>query len=276
MLKEMSKVYNEDYAIGINNLYESYGEFVDVVITSPPYAEQRKHQYGGIKAKDYPQWTLDWFDSVGKVLKDEGSIFFNIRPNIKGGEVSDYVEKTITLLRENGWILCETIIWIKPDCPPLGSTRRPRRSWEYVYWFSRSGKPNSTPKNGGKPSNRIGFENSKFEQGNKSHIHAGQNDSKIGIARVQDIIIAGTGNVEKGFSHSAMFPPDIPEYCINLTCPEDGIVLDPFMGSGTTMRQSMRMKKGFVGFDTDEVAYEEAFNSLELLSKEFSTKWNQD
>lgn len=176
----MSMIYNEDCKTGFKNLAESYGKFVDVVITSPPYAQQRKNQYDSISEKDYPLWTLEWVTECEKILKDNGSIFINIRPHIKNGAISDYVLKTRLLLRENGWKECEEIIWIKPDSPPLGSINRPRRSWEHILWFSKSNTPYVDVKKGGSVSDRIGFENSKFEHGGKSHIHAGQNDSKTG------------------------------------------------------------------------------------------------
>lgn len=269
LLISQSRLYNEDCMRGINNLSESYGKFVDCAITSPPYAQQRKNQYGGVKEEDYPQWTLEWMSAVEKVLKEDGSVFINIRPHIKNGQISDYVLKTRLLLRENGWIENEELIWIKPDSPPLGSIHRPRRAWEHILWFSKTSKPFCRPKNNGNVSSRVGFEGDKFEHGGDSHIHAGQKPAKVGISRHRDYIECGTGMVEKGYSNSAMFPPQVPEYLINLSCSEDGIVLDPFMGSGTTMRQAVRMNRGFVGFDTSDKDYDEAHNSLmEIINKQ--------
>lgn len=274
MLISQSRLYNEDCKIGLHNLAESYGKFADCIITSPPYAEQRKKQYGGVSEGDYPQWTLEWMSIAEKCLKNEGSIFINIRPHIKNGQISDYVLKTRLLLRENGWCENEELIWIRPDSPPLGSIHRPRRAWESILWFSKTRKPFCRPKNNGKASNRIGFEGDKFEHGGDSHIHAGQTLAKQGVARHRDYVECGTGQVEKGFSNPAMFPPDIPEYLINLCCPDNGIVIDPFMGSGTTVRQAVRMGRGFVGFDLSSVDYDEANQSiveliqnLELQSK---------
>lgn len=268
ILKSMSMIYNEDCNLGFDNLSQSYGKFVDVVITSPPYAEQRKNQYTSINEKDYPMWTLQWVNSCEKILKDEGSIFINIRPHIKNGVISDYVLKTRLLLRENGWKECEELIWIKPDSPPLGSICRPRRSWEHILWFSKTSKPYVDVKKGGSISSRIGFENSKFEHGGSSHIHAGQNNSKVGKARIKDYIECGTGRVEKGLGHPAMFPRELPSYLINMACPTNGIVLDPFMGSGTTMRECVNKDVGFLGFEIDGEYFNIASKSLydEIIS----------
>lgn len=267
MFKDMSKIYNEECQKGMLNLANSYGKFADCIITSPPYAEQRKNQYGGINEKDYPHWTLEWMNIAETLLKEDGSILINIRPHLKDGQISDYILKTRLLLRENGWIENEELIWIKPDSPPLGSIKRPRRAWESILWFSKCKNPYCNTKSESNISNRIGYENNKFEEGGTSHIHAGQNKAKVGFARFKDYIECGTGRVEKGFSNSAMYPPEISEYLVNLFCPKDGIVVDPFMGSGTTIRQSIRMNRGFVGFEVKDRDFQEADDSILKLIK---------
>lgn len=52
--------------------------------------------------------------------------------------------------------------------------------------------------------------------------------------------------------HIAMFPQSLPEFCISAGCPEGGIVLDPFMGSGTTAIVAKRLGRKFIGFDINE------------------------
>lgn len=74
---------------------------------------QRAYQYGGVKEKDYPQWTVDWMRLLKPKLKADASVCINIRPNIKNGEISDYVLKTRLALRADGWKECEELIWIK-------------------------------------------------------------------------------------------------------------------------------------------------------------------
>lgn len=258
MFKDMSRVYLGDCVEVSKELSERYGSFIDCVITSPPYAQQRKNQYGGINEADYPQFTLDWLNGIEPLLKENANIFINIRPHIKNGEISDYVLKTRLLLRENGWVECEEIIWYKPDSPPLGSVNRPRRAYEHILWFSRTNKPYCNPKAVGQESSRLGFESNKFEHGGKSHIHAGQSKSKSGISRGTDVIIAGTSKVEKGIKHPAMFPKEIPDYLIKLGCPENGFIFDPFSGSGTTIRAAIDNNVGFLGTELDKAYYYES------------------
>ena len=265
MIGFSSMVYNEDCVVGAKTLQENNNGAVNVVITSPPYAEQRKNSYGGVNENDYPRFTVEWMESIKPLLTDDGSVFIIIRPHIKNGQISDYVLKTRLALREAGWVECEEIIWIKPDSAPLGSVNRPRRAWEHILWFSKTPKPYVDVKKGGNESNRIGFENDKFEHGGKSHIHGGQNKSKQGKARVRDYIECGTGKVEKGHSHPAMYPRELVKYLIDLACPSNGVVLDPFMGSGTTARECISNNVGFLGFEKNEQYYLGCIKSLKHM-----------
>ena len=247
---ELNKIYYTDCLEGIKQLDNNS---VSLVITSPPYAMQRKFQYGGINEKDYPEWTLKWMEELRPKLKDDASVCINIRPHIKNGEISDYVLRTRLALRENGWKECEELIWIKTTSPPMGSTERPRRAWESILWFSKTNKPKCYPKACGTESNRIGFSGSKFEEGGTSHIHAGQKPpTQKGVARCVDYIAVGTKKKKKGYNHPAMFPPEIPEYIIKMMTDEGDLVVDPFIGSGTTGRVAEKLNRNWVGFEINE------------------------
>src|SRR4051812_17092187 len=91
---------------------------INAVITSPPYAEQRKKQYGGVSEADYPTWTVEWMSAIWDRLTDDGNVAIVIRPHLKNGQISDYVLRTRLALREAGWRECEELIWIKPGSPP--------------------------------------------------------------------------------------------------------------------------------------------------------------
>jgi len=234
-------------------------ESIDLIFTSPPYAEQRKNQYGGISEINYPKWTVIWMKEVKRILKDKGSVGIVIRK----GVISRYVLNTRMALWEDGWVEPEELIWIKPSSPPLGSTKRPRRAWEHILWFSKDGNVYCDPKASGKISNGIGFKSNKFEHGGSSHIHGGQNDPKMGISRCRDYVEVGTGKIERGINHPAMFPMDLPEYMIKLCCPINGVILDPFMGSGTTMIASQNLKRKCIGIEKDLKYFKMAYKRLE-------------
>jgi len=227
---------------------------VNLTLTSPPYAQQRNGHYKGISEAEYPDWTVRWMSQLWDKLADDGSVLIVIRPNVKDGGISDYVLRTRLVLREDGWKECEELIWFKPDAPPLGSNRRPRRTWESILWFSKTGKPYTNLTAFGKQSNRLGFAGSlRFGVGNGSPISNGQRvDLKNGIARCPDVFVAPVGTNDKGIQHPAVFPVSLAEQLIQVFSRNGDLVLDSFCGSGTTGVAARKLGREFVGFDTSK------------------------
>ena len=221
---------------------------VDSVVTSPPYAMQRKSTYGGVPEKDYPEWTVAWMQEVWRVLKDDGSVIINIRPHIKNGQISDYVLHTRMALREAGWAELEELIWHKKGGAPLGSTRRPRRSWESLLWFGKHGRVYCDPKAAGLVSERVGIEGGR----NGPHISNNWTDMQTGIARVPDVVEMSTrlnANSNGLNDHPAPFPWQLAEWCGRLITPPGGTILDPFTGSSSTGVAAIKNGWNFIGID---------------------------
>jgi site-specific DNA-methyltransferase (adenine-specific) len=243
---------------------------IQAVITSPPYAMQRK-LYQGVTEKDYPQWTVDWMQKLDGKLKGDGSVLIVIRPNISNGEVSDYVLRTRLAVREAGWKECEELIWYKPDGPPLGSTKRPRRAWEKILWFSKTGKPfvdlyacgnkNSTRTGGFEGSNRFG-------EGGDSPIAANQNRNglKRGTSRITDVITSCICHIERGVMHPAMYPPTLVDFLVKTFSREGDTVLDPFGGSGQTAMSCVRNNRDYCLIDNNEEYIELAKDRIKSIS----------
>ena len=219
-------------------------------ITSPPYAEQRANIYGGVSESTYPAWTVEWMDSLSPKLTADGSVLIVIRPNIKKGQISDYVLKTRLALREKGWIECEELIWYKSDAPPLGSLYRPRRAWESILWFSKNRNPfvdlyacgNTKSKNTGgfKGSKRFGAEVISKTQ---------TWEVEEGTSRVSDVFTAYISNIEKGLMHPAMYPNTLSDQLVKTFSAPGDTVIDPFVGSGTTMTSALLYKRNYCGID---------------------------
>ena len=222
---------------------------VDLVVTSPPYANQREKQYGGIDEKKYPFWTVRWMEACWRVLKNNGSVAIVIRPNIHQGQISDYVLRTRLALRDWGWAECEELIWIKPNSPPLGHTGRPRRAWESILWFGKSGNVYCNPKANGQISDRIGFVSVK----GLGDYKAGASNPVSGVSRCRDYVEIGTGKVDKSKenTHPAQYPEELSTWIVNLLSPENGLVLDPFVGSGTTAISCIKTNRKYIGMDCD-------------------------
>lgn len=227
---------------------------IDLVLTSPAYAEQRKGQYTSTPACDYPEFTLRWMTALEPKLTANGSVLIVIRPDLKNGVVQDYVLRTRLLLRDFGWSECETLIWHKPDggaC--FGSNKRPRRSYEEILWFSKTADPFIDVKACGNWSEDVSFRwSTRFGIGGKSPVHGGQNMVKRpGQTRIADVIEVPVAKIEKGIQHPAMFPTELAEILIKTFCPEGGTVLDPFAGSGTTLMAAAELGRKWLGFDID-------------------------
>jgi site-specific DNA-methyltransferase (adenine-specific) len=223
-------------------------ESVDAIITSPPYAMQRKATYGGVPEADYPAWTVAWMREARRLLKPDGSVVINIRPHVRNGQISDYTLRTRLALREDGWAEVEELIWHKKGGAPLGAVRRPRRSWESLHWFAQHGRPFCDPKSAGVPSKRVGI------SGGREGDHIGSLWAKnvTGIARVPDVVEMSTRKNENSDGrndHPAPYPPALAEWVGKLVCPPNGTILDPFNGSGSTGVAAVRNGWSYIGIE---------------------------
>lgn len=226
-------------------------ESVDAIVTSPPYAEQRKATYGGIPEAEYPAWTVAWMAAAKRLLRPNGSIVINIRPHIKNGQISDYTLRTRLAIRAAGWVECEELIWVKRGAPPLGSAARPRRSWESLHWYALHGRPFSDPKAAGAPTTRVGIDG---RQGPK-WAHIRQHNSAAlneGIARVPDVADITLGQKSYDYPHPARYPWQLAEWVAHLVCPPGGTLLDPFSGSASTGVAAIRNGWDYIGIDAVE------------------------
>jgi site-specific DNA-methyltransferase (adenine-specific)/site-specific DNA-methyltransferase (cytosine-N4-specific) len=228
---------------------------ISAVVCSPPYAMQRKKAYGGISEKEYPRWTVRWMNSLRQKLKPDGSVFIVIRPHLTNGQVSDYVLRTQLAVRKSGWKESETLIWFKPDAPPLGSVLRPRRSWEYILWFSQAVQPYvNLYACGNQDSTRVGgFAGSdRFGEGKDGvgPLHSSQvRTLKKGTSRCSDVIQANIGSIDRGVLHPAMYPQGLSDFMIKTFSREGDLILDPFCGSGQTCLSAKRLQRRYLGFD---------------------------
>jgi DNA modification methylase len=226
---------------------------VSLVVTSPPYPEQRAGHYGGVPEADYPDFTVQWMTALAPKMTPDGSVFVVIRPHVRDGVLSDYVLKTRLALREAGWHECEELIWFKPDAPPLGSKLRPRRAWESILWFSRSPQPYCDLKACGKESSRIGFESSfRFGVGGDSPLSRVQAGSSTnGIARIPDVIVANVGSSDEALDHPAVFPLALADQLVKTFSQHGDLVLDCFAGSGQTLLAAKQCGRRYLGIERE-------------------------
>jgi len=253
----MSEPYYEDefvrlYLGDCREILPSLGP-VDAVVTSPPYGEQRADQYGGVPEGEYPAFTVGWMDAVP--LAPDGSVIVNIRSHVRKGFVVDYVLRTRVALSDAGWGECEELIWVKDGggTGPFGSKHRPRRAWESLLWFSRTGSPWVDVKANGTPTKRTlvrGYQG----KGAGDYI-SGLGDQVAGDpTRCEDVvrIPAGRWTNIGSEEHPAPYPPDLAAWCTRLIGKPTGTVLDPFAGSGSTLLGAKRLGRRAIGIERSE------------------------
>jgi site-specific DNA-methyltransferase (adenine-specific)/site-specific DNA-methyltransferase (cytosine-N4-specific) len=76
---------------------------IDLIFTSPPYADQRKNTYGGIHPDKYVEWFLPISKELSRVLKPTGTFILNIKEKVIEGERSTYVMELILEMKKQGW-----------------------------------------------------------------------------------------------------------------------------------------------------------------------------
>ncbi len=259
---------------------------VDLIVTSPPYADQRKSTYGGIHPDKYVEWFLPISKQLLRVLKPTGTFILNIKEKVVEGERSTYVMELILAMRKQGWLWTEEFIWHKKNSYPGKWPNRFRDSWERLLQFNKDKKFNMYQEEvmvpmGDWAKNRLK---------NLSEIDKIRDNSKVGsgfgknISNWLDRDRAYPTNVLhlatecNNKNHSAAFPEELPEWFIKLFTKQNDTVLDPFMGSGTTLIVASRMRRNSIGIDIVPEYYEMVRKQLqpaELYLLESKTKYEK-
>lgn len=244
---------------------------VDLIFTSPPYADQRKNTYGGIHTDDYVAWFLPRSEQFLRVLKPSGTFVLNIKEKVANGERSIYVLELILEMRKQGWFWTEEFIWHKKNSYPGKWPNRFRDAWERLLQFNKSKKFAMYQESvmvpmGDWAKSRLRKlsltdqirDNSKVGSGFGKNI---SNWVDRDMAYPSNVLHLATECSNK--SHSAAFPEELPEWFIKLFTQSGDVVLDPFMGSGTTIQVANRMGRHSIGVDIMEEYYTMVKNSVE-------------
>lgn len=257
---------------------------VDLIVTSPPYADQRNGTYGGIHPDKYVEWFKPISDELLRVLKPTGTFILNIKEKVVEGERSTYVMELILEMRKQGWLWTEEFIWHKKNSYPGKWPNRFRDSWERLLQFNKEKKfamyqeevmvpmgdwAKSRLKNLSATDKKR--DNSKVGSGFGKNISNWVNRDK---AYPSNVLHLATECNNK--NHSAAFPEELPEWFIKLFTKEKDVVLDPFMGSGTTIIVANRMKRNSIGIDIMPEYYKmvkDQVKSVELLLLEPKVKY---
>ena len=261
----MKKVWTELYLGDCREVLKGIPDnSVDLIFTSPPYADQRKNTYGGIHPNKYVDWFLPIGEQLYRVLKSDGTFVLNIKERVVNGERSTYVIELILEMRKMGWLWTEEFIWHKKNSYPGKWPNRFRDAWERLIQFNKSKKFNMYQEEVMVPMGDW----SKSRLKRLSETDRKRDESKVGSGFGKNISnwlnrdmayptnVLHFATVCNNKNHSAAFPEQLPEWFIKLFTKEGDTVLDPFMGSGTTIFVANRMKRNSIGIDIVPEYYE--------------------
>ena len=254
---------------------------VDLFFTSPPYADARA--YSRIHPDRYVEWFLPFARAMYNAAKPTGSLILNIKNRVANrgplrGQRHPYVYQLVLALQHMGWRWIETYIWAKPNAVPGRFGPRTKDSFEYVYHFARSAKPYFDLS-----ALRVPYKADTAEIERRKRDTNGRRNTVAGFGRdrTKTYLLGGadpgnvvsvpqTYNQHRGVDHTAAMPEGLAEFFINAASPADGVVIDPFAGSATTIVVGRRLGRKVGGIEIHEqfvsegrkrIAEDDAFDS---------------
>lgn len=218
---------------------EIQDDSVDLVVTSPPYWDLKDYfKEGQIGQESYDQYLLRmesvWKECYRK-MKPNGSLWININIRKRNGNTILIPRDIVNSCKKIGFHYKGILIWHKSSGIPTNNKNIVDRH-EYVLIFSKD----------------INFS---VEFDVFSGIHDYKNDEINGGAFWN--INRKAGSVGKKYIHPAIYPNQLVERIVLCTTSENNLVLDPFIGSGTSLISSLLNNRNFIGYE-----YNENFESL--------------
>lgn len=263
-----------------NELAEYEGQ-VDLIVTSPPYADARDKHYDSIHPDNFAEWFLTFHEPFWKALKPEGSLVINIKDKVVNGVRHRFVWHTIEALNKRGWYSIDDYVWHKTNPMPGKWPTRLRDGWEYCFHLAKSKRPYFNAEAVRQPigdwvetrlkklgENDLGRHNSANESGFGRDLSRWVGKETVLPSNVLSLAVVGTNR-----GHPAVFPVDLPAFFIKLLSPEGGLIADPFAGSGSTGMAALDLQRSCVLIDNNPIYYEEMVNRL---LKETAFKLNKE
>lgn len=248
------------------------GESVDCIVTSPPYFGHRRYSDGDrrelgreVDPATYVSALVACLMETRRALRADGTLWLNLGDTYRDGRLLGVPWRVAHALQDEGWILRSDIIWHKPNAMPHSVKNRPTHDHEYLFLFSRSASYRYDAD--AIREEHVTFSSRSRMKGGRRHLgqrggtpEAGKNrgDGNLHDARWDQYFHPKGRNKRTVWSvplgkcrdaHFAVFPERLIEPCILAGCPAGGMVLDPFMGAGTTGLVSRRLGRHFVGFE---------------------------
>src|SRR5574343_80293 len=244
-------------------------ECVDLVVTSPPYADIKS--YGKKVSVFHPDKYVDWLlpinDKVHRVLKPSGHFIINIGDRVLNGLRHTYAfDYVLRSQKETKLLFYDRYIWSKEFPLPNGNSKRFNNTIEWIFHFVKDVKKSYWDMNSVRePYTEVGLARSKYAYLRYETDEAGKKISKKVISKLNELgrvpsVVRNfpTAGILRDNIHPAPYHPELPSFYIKCLTPKDGIVLDPFMGSGKTAEAALQLERKFIGFDMEQLYIDHA------------------
>lgn len=250
---DLNKIYQGD---SLELLKKLPNNSIDLVITSPPYADLKTYiDFKGILADDYVDWFIPYCKEIERVIKPTGSFILNINDKVENKFRHPYVFDLISRLhKETGLKMFERLFWNKMKSLP--NKNRFGDRIEYIFWLVKS------------KDFYFNIDEMRTEYSEKS-IKRMKRPLKKRYARTTNddnldykdwspnpkgalpttIINISSESKRIADNHIAVYPVKLVKYFIGGSTKEGDIVLDPFMGTGTTAVAASTMGRNYIGFE---------------------------
>jgi site-specific DNA-methyltransferase (adenine-specific) len=233
---ELNKIYNMDCVQGMKLLDDCS---VDLTVTSPPYDNLRT--YKGFEW-DFKATAKELY----RVTKQGGVVVWIVGDaTVKGSETGTSFKQAL-YFKEIGFNLHDTMIWFKPNCFNFGSNNCYKQSFEYMFVFSK-GKPKAINLIKDIPNASAG----KVMKGGRKHSDGSRDivPNFVGSEYKRRFNVWSINVSAKTYGHPAIFPEQLAKDHIVSWSNEGDVVLDPFLGSGTTAKMALLNNRNFIGFE---------------------------
>lgn len=231
---------------------------VDLIITSPPYADRRKKSYDSIPADQYVEWFIPIAQEIYRVLKNDGSFFLNIKPHCEDGQRVLYVfELVLSLCRTVSFRFVDEFCWTKNGVPGKFKGRF-KNSHEPIYHFSKSPDFKFFPYEVASPAKEVSLKRYKRKACGGSLNGSGfagmrkEITSTVALPSNHLNICQKTNQYTMQKNHPAIFPVELVEFFIKAFSQEKDVVLDPFSGSGTTAIACLNTNRQYICIDNKQ------------------------
>ncbi|HBB49671.1 TPA: site-specific DNA-methyltransferase [Candidatus Nomurabacteria bacterium] len=241
MEKIKNRIFNEDCLIGIKKIPDNS---LDLIVADPPYCLGKDYENNSDKlnSKEYLEWTYKWIDSVIPKLKDTGSFYVFLSWQYSP-EIFSYIKTKMLMINE--------VIWDRRVPSMGGSTRKFSSVHDNIGFFVKKNKKYFFDID----SIRIPYDEETKKARTRS-IFIGKKWLEIGY-NPKDIWSVSRIHAQapERQNHPTQKPLEIIERIIKASCPVGGIVLDPFMGTGTTAIAAINAKRNYIGFEINKNYY---------------------